>query len=78
MLRVAQHADLAGKLGRAARQRIEARFSMEQSVGRLWTIIEGVMSGNLSKPDALAAQVGVEDRWEPSRRGSGGDQCPIA
>jgi colanic acid/amylovoran biosynthesis glycosyltransferase len=40
VLRLIEEPELAGRLGRAARQRIEGQFSMEDSFGRLWTIIE--------------------------------------
>ena len=39
MLRLCGDAQLAAKLGKTARQRILAEFSMEQSIGRLWSII---------------------------------------
>jgi colanic acid/amylovoran biosynthesis glycosyltransferase len=40
MLRLAQEPQLAGHLGRTARQRIESHFSEERSDRRLWEIIE--------------------------------------
>ena len=40
MLRLAQDPELAGRLGRAARKRIESDFSERRSLGQLWTIIE--------------------------------------
>jgi glycosyltransferase involved in cell wall biosynthesis len=40
MLRVAQNPGLAGRLGRAARLRVEKSFSMERSIGGLWKIIQ--------------------------------------
>lgn len=43
MARLAMDPDLAARLGRAGRRRIEERFSMEQSIGNLWTIIESVI-----------------------------------
>jgi glycosyltransferase involved in cell wall biosynthesis len=39
MLRLAEDPALAGALGSRARLRIEAEFSMEKSIGRLWDII---------------------------------------
>jgi glycosyltransferase involved in cell wall biosynthesis len=40
MLRLAEDPVLAGRLGGAARARIEDRFSMERSIGELWRIIQ--------------------------------------
>jgi colanic acid/amylovoran biosynthesis glycosyltransferase len=40
MLRLAQDPALAGRMGRKAREHIAANFSMDQSLGRLWTIID--------------------------------------
>jgi glycosyltransferase involved in cell wall biosynthesis len=40
MLKVAQDPELAGRLGRAARRRIESHFSEELSDGRLWKVVE--------------------------------------
>jgi glycosyltransferase involved in cell wall biosynthesis len=40
MLRLAKDADLAARLGRAAREKICAEFSMEKSINNLWRIIE--------------------------------------
>jgi glycosyltransferase involved in cell wall biosynthesis len=39
MLRVARDPELAGRLGRAARLRVEAHFSIEGSIAELWKII---------------------------------------
>jgi glycosyltransferase involved in cell wall biosynthesis len=39
MTRLAQDPQLAGRLGAAARERIEARFTMERSIGNLWRLI---------------------------------------
>src|SRR6266508_4239503 len=50
MLRLATDPALAGKLGRAARRRIQESFSRDKSLGRLWTIIES------SIPDGLRQQ----------------------
>jgi glycosyltransferase involved in cell wall biosynthesis len=40
MLRLAQNSELAGRLGHAARKRIESEFSEKRSLGQLWAIIE--------------------------------------
>lgn len=40
MLRVARDPELAGRLGRAARLRVEAHFSIERSITGLWRIIQ--------------------------------------
>jgi glycosyltransferase involved in cell wall biosynthesis len=40
MLDVARDPELAGRLGRAARRRVEAYFSIEGSVADLWKIIQ--------------------------------------
>ena len=45
MLRVAHDPGLAGRLGRAARLRVERYFSMEQSIDRLWKIIQSCALG---------------------------------
>ena len=47
MLRLARDPALAGKLGQAARRRIQASFSREQSFGRLWTIIESSITNRV-------------------------------
>ncbi|NIS70625.1 MAG: glycosyltransferase [Proteobacteria bacterium] len=39
MLRLAKDADLAARLGRAARKRVFTEFSMEKSIGQLWEIM---------------------------------------
>ena len=43
MLKVAQNPELAGRLGRAARRRIENHFSEELSDSRLWKVIESCL-----------------------------------
>ncbi len=43
MLQLAKDPDLAGRLGRAAREWVCANFSAERSIGNLWRIIESVM-----------------------------------
>jgi glycosyltransferase involved in cell wall biosynthesis len=43
MLRLARQPELAGKLGRAARQHVESHFSKERSDGHLWAIIESCL-----------------------------------
>jgi colanic acid/amylovoran biosynthesis glycosyltransferase len=47
MLQLAKDPALAGKLGRAARQRIQESFSKDQSLSRLWTIIESSITGRV-------------------------------
>jgi colanic acid/amylovoran biosynthesis glycosyltransferase len=57
MLRLAEDAGLAGRLGREARRHIEQHFSQEQSLKRLWTIIESTFNGSapLGEPAAIVA-----------------------
>jgi glycosyltransferase involved in cell wall biosynthesis len=43
MLRLAQNTALAGRLGLAARKRIESEFSETRSLGQLWAIIESCL-----------------------------------
>ncbi len=43
MIRLAQDGELAPRLGRAGRERVAERYSMEKSIGRLWEILRGVM-----------------------------------
>jgi len=43
MLLLAKDPKLAAKMGRAARERICSKFSMERSIGRLWEIIQKVI-----------------------------------
>jgi colanic acid/amylovoran biosynthesis glycosyltransferase len=40
---------LASRIGRAARQHIQSRYSMEQSISRLWAIIEASVDGSRGK-----------------------------
>jgi glycosyltransferase involved in cell wall biosynthesis len=47
MLRLARDPALAGKLGQAARRRIQASFSKEQSYAHLWTIIEASITNSV-------------------------------
>jgi colanic acid/amylovoran biosynthesis glycosyltransferase len=47
MLRVARDPALAGQLGRAAQRRIQASFSRDRSLSRLWTIIESSITDGL-------------------------------
>jgi colanic acid/amylovoran biosynthesis glycosyltransferase len=54
MLRLAEDAELAGQLGREARRHIEQHFSQEQSLKRLWTIIESTFD-NCAPPREPAA-----------------------
>lgn len=56
MLRLAEDAELAGRLGREARRHIEQHFSQEQSLKRLWTIIESTFN-NSAPPQEPAAIV---------------------
>lgn len=46
MLRLAQDPVLAGKMGERARKHIAENFSMERSLGRLWTIIDSSIKQN--------------------------------
>lgn len=45
MLQLAQEPTLARELGQTARKHIETHFTMEQSIGRLWSIIESCIHG---------------------------------
>jgi glycosyltransferase involved in cell wall biosynthesis len=45
MLRIAEDPALAGRLGQAARKRIEDHFSIEGSISGLWEVIESCMNG---------------------------------
>jgi colanic acid/amylovoran biosynthesis glycosyltransferase len=40
LVRLARDPGLAGRMGRAARRRVEGHFTMERSLARLWSIIE--------------------------------------
>jgi len=44
MLQLARDPGLAAALGRGARQRIKAHFSLEESLGRLWEVIAGCIA----------------------------------
>ncbi len=55
MLRLIQESGLAAEMGRAARQRIETHFSMDQSIGRLWSIIKSCISGRSSDQTRVSA-----------------------
>ncbi len=44
MLKLIQQPGLARELGQTARRRIETHFSMEQSISRLWSIIESCIA----------------------------------
>jgi colanic acid/amylovoran biosynthesis glycosyltransferase len=57
MLRLAEDASLAGRLGREARRHIEQHFSQEQSLKRLWTIIESTFKNRATprEPEAIVA-----------------------
>ena len=43
MLELAQDPELAAYMGRRARERICAEFSIEKSIGRLWEIIKSAI-----------------------------------
>jgi glycosyltransferase involved in cell wall biosynthesis len=45
MIRLAQDAPLAGRIGQQAHEHIKAHFSMERSIGNLWEIIERACKG---------------------------------
>jgi glycosyltransferase involved in cell wall biosynthesis len=40
MVSIAENAEIAGRLGGAARQRIQQEFELGQSIERLWSIIQ--------------------------------------
>ena len=42
-VRLIDEPTLAGRLGRAARQRVQAHFSLEASLARLWGILSDAM-----------------------------------
>ncbi len=46
MLEMVRSPELAGQMGRRARQRIERNFSKDQSLGHLWSIIESAIAQN--------------------------------
>jgi colanic acid/amylovoran biosynthesis glycosyltransferase len=46
MMRLASDPQLAGRLGQAARERIQSEFGMEKSIAGLWSIIEGAIKRN--------------------------------
>ncbi len=48
-------AALAARVGRAARHRIEKHFSMEDRIGRLWRILEGVGVATPDQPAVYAS-----------------------
>jgi colanic acid/amylovoran biosynthesis glycosyltransferase len=52
MARLALDAELAGRMGRAARRRAETHFTMEHSLGNLWKIIESCVA----RPEAAARE----------------------
>jgi colanic acid/amylovoran biosynthesis glycosyltransferase len=57
MLRLAQDARLAAKMGERARTHIAENFSMDQSLGRLWTIISSCIEKSAS-PNSQARKLG--------------------
>jgi glycosyltransferase involved in cell wall biosynthesis len=46
MLTLARDADLAGRMGRRAREHVAANFSMEQHIARLAEVLEGAAQRN--------------------------------
>jgi glycosyltransferase involved in cell wall biosynthesis len=55
MVRVLSDAELARRLGRAARAHVEANFSMERSLERLWSVIESRLREHAARPAAALA-----------------------
>jgi glycosyltransferase involved in cell wall biosynthesis len=57
MISLMQDPELAARLGRAARLHVERNFSQEQSLGRLWTIIESAIDGDARElqPSSIVA-----------------------
>jgi len=53
MLRLAREPELAARLGRAARLHIQSEFSEEQSLGRLWAIIEAAVAERENERESL-------------------------
>jgi colanic acid/amylovoran biosynthesis glycosyltransferase len=43
MIRLAQEPELAAKIGRAGRRRVEEHFTMDKSIGNLWQIIQSAI-----------------------------------
>lgn len=43
MIRLAQEPELAAKMGRAGRRRVEEHFTMDKSIGNLWQIIQSAI-----------------------------------
>jgi glycosyltransferase involved in cell wall biosynthesis len=56
MLRLAADPALAGSLGRNARRRVCNHFTLEQSVDRLWRIVEAAIAGEAPRATAAAHQ----------------------
>lgn len=56
MAHLAREPGLAARMGLAARQRVEAHFSMERSLGNLWAIIESCAARRAPSPGALPAE----------------------
>ncbi len=46
MIQLAEGHELAGRLGKAARSRIVTQFSLERSIGGLWSIVEAAIQSN--------------------------------
>jgi glycosyltransferase involved in cell wall biosynthesis len=49
MLRLARDPELAGRMGRAARQRAAENFSSERSIAGLWSIIESAIKSGVAR-----------------------------
>lgn len=56
MLRIAQDAELADRLGSAGRDRVVGLFSMNDGINRLWQILNGAATGTLPTPEAVAPE----------------------
>lgn len=56
MLRLANNRELAETMGKAARRRISTFFTMEQSIDRLWKVIEAAAIGKMIEPLQLSRQ----------------------
>ena len=49
MLTLARDPELAARLGRAGRERVRERFSMQQSIANLWRVIEQAIEGRAQR-----------------------------
>lgn len=54
MLRLVQQPELAASLGRAGRQRVQAHFSTDRSISRLWEILQGAATNALPTAKDIA------------------------